>query len=115
MKPLFPEVIVNGQTIAAGAIAAEAQHHRVPAGKPRLAWHAAAKAMVVRTLLLEEAQRLGVESDPQAVGDNIWETGEEASIRALLEQEIEPMAANLFVLYFGMQLVSSHRDVHGHD
>ncbi len=90
MKPLFPDVAVNGEPIASAVIAAEAQNHKVPAGKPGLAWRAAAKAMVVRALLLQEAKRLGIESDPQAMADDIWETAEEALIRALLEQEIEP-------------------------
>lgn len=90
MKPLFPEVAVNGEPIAAAVIAAEAQNHKVPAGKPGLAWRAAAKAMVVRALLLQEAKRLGIESDPQAVAEDIWESAEEALIRALLEQEISP-------------------------
>ncbi len=91
MKPLFPEIVVNGETIASAAIAAEAQHHKVPVGKPGLAWRAAAKAMAVRTLLLQEARRLHVASDPQAVADDKWETDDEALIRALLEQEIEPL------------------------
>jgi peptidyl-prolyl cis-trans isomerase C len=91
VKPLFLEIVVNGETIASAAIAAEAQHHKVPAGKPGLAWRAAANAMVVRALLLQEARRLGVETDPQAVAEDKWETDDEALIRALLEQEVEPL------------------------
>jgi peptidyl-prolyl cis-trans isomerase C len=90
MKPLFPDVTVNGETIASAAITAEAQHHNAPAGKPGLAWRAAAKAMVVRTLLLQEAHRLGMEADPQLVADDKLETEDESLIRALLDQEIEP-------------------------
>ena len=40
MKPLFPDLTVNGETIASVAITAEAQHHNAPAGKPGLAWRA---------------------------------------------------------------------------
>jgi peptidyl-prolyl cis-trans isomerase C len=90
MKPLFPDVIVNGEVITSAAIAAEAQNHKAPAGKPGLAWRAAARAMAVRALLLQEARRLGIEAEPQPVADDKWETGDEALIRALLEQEIEP-------------------------
>jgi len=91
MKPLFHDVTVNGETIASAVIAAEAQNHKAPAGKPGLAWRAAAKAMVVRTLLLQEGRRLGMEADPQLVADDKLETVDEALIRALLEREIEPL------------------------
>ena len=94
MKPLFPNVTVNGETIASAAIAAEAQNHKAPAGKPGLAWRAAAKAMVVRSLLLQEARRLGMEADPQLVADDKLETDDEALIRALLEQEIKPLVVS---------------------
>jgi len=90
MKPLFPDVTVNGEVITSAAIAAEAQNHKAPPGKPGMAWRAAARAMVVRALLLQEAQRLDIEADPQCVADDKWETEDEALIRALLEQEIEP-------------------------
>ena len=90
MKPLFPDVTVNEETITSAAITAEAQHHNAPAGKPGLAWRAAAKAMVVRTLLLQEAHRLDMEADPELVAEDKLETEDEALIRALLDQEIEP-------------------------
>jgi peptidyl-prolyl cis-trans isomerase C len=90
MKPLFPDVTVNGEAIAPAAINAEAQNHKAPAGKPGLAWRAAAKAMAIRALLLQEARRLGMAAEPQLVGTEKLETDDEALIRALLEQEIEP-------------------------
>ena len=90
MKPLFPDVTVNGEAIAPAAINAEAQNHKAPAGKPGLAWRAAAKAMVIRAVLLQEARRLGMEADPQLVGTEKLETDDEALICALLDQEIEP-------------------------
>lgn len=84
-KPLFPDVAVNGQRIPSAAIAAEAQHHDAPTGKPGLAWRKAANALVVRALLLQEAERRGIEADPEEVGPGQWETDDEARLRALLE------------------------------
>ncbi len=37
-KPLFPDIVVNGTTLVAADIAAEAQNHHAPKGKPGLAW-----------------------------------------------------------------------------
>ena len=45
MKPLLPPVTVNGVTISPERIAAEAQNHPAPKGKPGLAWKAAARAL----------------------------------------------------------------------
>ena len=47
-------ISVNGAVIAREIIAREVQNH--PAEKPILAWQAAARALVVRELLLQEAQ-----------------------------------------------------------
>ena len=55
MKPLLPDVTVNGVLIDPTLIANEAQNHPAPQGKPGLAWQAAARALAVRTLLLQEA------------------------------------------------------------
>ena len=52
-------LIVNGREIPADAIAAEAQHH--PAPDAVSAWQAAAEALAIRQLLLDEADRLGIE------------------------------------------------------
>ena len=51
-------VSVNGVAIARDAIVREMQHH--PAPKPIAAWQQAARALVIRELLLQEARRLGV-------------------------------------------------------
>ncbi|NCO17517.1 MAG: peptidase, partial [Alphaproteobacteria bacterium] len=64
-NPLQPELCVNGEVIPAAAIAAEAQNHPAPPGKPGLAWRAAARALAVRALLLQEARRLGLSPAPQ--------------------------------------------------
>lgn len=82
-------VSVNGQVIDSRTIAAEAQNHEAPKGKPGLAWKKAANAVVLRTLLLEDARCRGLEAEPAEVGPGRFETGEEALIRALLEIAVE--------------------------
>ena len=87
-KPLFPEVTVNGVTIASAEISAEAQNHPAPRGKPGLAWQSAARALVLRRLLLQEAARRGVHPEPAEVAPGRFETTEEAMIRAVTEAAI---------------------------
>ena len=48
-------VSVNGVSIARDAIVREMQHH--PADKPIAAWQQAARALVIRELLLQQARR----------------------------------------------------------
>ncbi len=97
-KPLFPEVGVNGETISAADIAAEAQNHDAPKGKPGLAWRKAAKALVIRKLLLQEALHLGISATPRETAPGRTETGDEAVIRAVLEQALEIKAPDEAVL-----------------
>ncbi len=100
--PLFPEVIVNGEVIAAAAIAAEAQNHTAPKGKPGLAWRMAARALTIRKLLLDEAALRGIAAIPAPVGPGLTETSEEAQIRALLEAVITvipPTEADLLAVW----------------
>lgn len=89
-SPLQPEVAVNGETIPAAAIAAEAQMHPAPPGKPGLAWRAAARALAVRALLRQEADRIGVHALPRDLGQGRREAEDEALIRALIEARIAP-------------------------
>jgi peptidyl-prolyl cis-trans isomerase C len=79
-------VSVNGVVVARAAIAREAQNH--PADKPIVAWQAAARALVLRELMLQEARRLGVVAEPLTDPQGRRETDEEALIRALAEREI---------------------------
>lgn len=88
--PLQPDLVVNGEVIAAASVAAEAQNHPAPPGKPGLAWRAAARALAVRALLLQEAQRMGLTPAPQLVGPAKRETDDEALIRAVLEARVTP-------------------------
>jgi hypothetical protein len=82
-----PEVVsVNGVVIPRDEIAREAQHH--PASKPVEAWLAAARALVVRELLLQRARQVGAAAIPLRDERGRRETYEDAIIRALIEQEI---------------------------
>ncbi|MYA89971.1 MAG: peptidase [Boseongicola sp. SB0662_bin_57] len=89
---LLPPLVVNGETVPQAAIAAEAQNHPAPEGKPGFAWRKAANALAVRTLLLQEASRRGLVPEPAEVGADRFETDEEALIRQLLETVLEPDA-----------------------
>lgn len=82
---LFPDVVVNGETIPQASIAAEAQNHHAPKDKPGIAWRKAAQALVIRSLLLQEARARGLTPDPLELAPHRFETEEEALIRALLD------------------------------
>jgi len=94
-RPLQAELVVNGETVSPQDIAAEAQNHAAPPGKPGLAWRAAARALAIRTLLLQEARRLELTPQPRTLGPGRRETDEEALIRAVVEAgvKIEPPTA----------------------
>jgi peptidyl-prolyl cis-trans isomerase C len=78
---------VNGVLIPHDEIARETQNH--PAQSPVAAWQAAARALVIRELLLQEAARLTIEAAPEADSEGRSETVEEAKIRALFEREAQ--------------------------
>jgi len=80
-------VSVNGVVISREAIAQEVQNH--PADKPIHAWQAAARALVVRELLLQEAARLNIATEALCDPDGRRETAEEAAMRALVEREVK--------------------------
>jgi len=86
---LFPDVVVNGETVPHALIAAETQNQAAPEGKPGIAWRKAANAVAIRTLLLQQARSRQIKLDRQEVGPGRFETDEEALIRGLLDQEIE--------------------------
>lgn len=90
--PKGQDVRVNGVTIPRDLIAREVQQH--PAGSPLDAWKAAARALAVRELLLQEARRLGVESEPLCDDEGRQETAEEAMVRALVEREVRTPRAD---------------------
>ncbi|HEX9753529.1 MAG TPA: peptidylprolyl isomerase [Methyloceanibacter sp.] len=82
-----PSVVsVNGVVIARVAIAREVQHH--PAAKPVAAWQEAARALIIRELLVQRARHVGIVPAPLADSARRRETEEEALIRGLIEQEV---------------------------
>lgn len=85
---LFPDVVVNGETIPSAAVAAEAQNHTGPRGKPGIAWRKAAQALAIRALLLQEARARGLVAEPQELAPGRVETEEEAVIRMLLDEAL---------------------------
>ena len=89
MKALFPDIVVNDETIAPTAIAAEAQNHTGPKNKPGIAWRKAAQALTIRALLLQEAARRGLHAEVQELAPGRFETEDEATIRTLLEEAVE--------------------------
>lgn len=89
--PSFGEVIVNGVEIDPEAIAREIQHH--PAPDAETAWMEAARALAVRELLLQEARRIGIDPDPEEDEGGRMETDDDALVRMILEEEVQPARA----------------------
>ncbi|GAB4390499.1 peptidylprolyl isomerase [Albidovulum sp.] len=87
-RPILPPLVVNGETVPQSAIAAEAQNHAAPRGKPGLAWRKAANALAIRTLLLQAARARGIAETPRELAPGRFETAEEARIRGLLEAAV---------------------------
>jgi peptidyl-prolyl cis-trans isomerase C len=79
-------VSVNGVSIARDAIVREMQHHAAP--KPIAAWQQAARALVIRELLLQRAHQLGVTPEPISDAEGRRETDDEAIMRVLVEREV---------------------------
>ena len=90
-EPKAP-VTVNGAEITEEAIRTEAQHH--PAENPAAAFQAAAQALVVRELLLQEVARRGLSAEAQIICEGKRETDEDAQIRTLLDQEVDTPRAD---------------------
>ena len=80
-------VRVNGVMISRGAISREMQNH--PAPKAPDSWKAAAMALVLRELLLQEADRLAKPAQPIEDDQGRRETMDEARIRCLIESEVK--------------------------
>ncbi|HWK96770.1 MAG TPA: peptidylprolyl isomerase [Pseudolabrys sp.] len=82
-KPV--KVSVNGVTIPRDEIVREMQNH--PADKPFAAWQHAARALVVRELLMQRAKALGLTAAP-LTEDGRRETDDEALMRAVVDSEV---------------------------
>jgi peptidyl-prolyl cis-trans isomerase C len=76
-------VSVNGVVVPHDAISREAQNH--PARTPLAAWTAAARALTVRELLLQEARSRSLDAAPLTDEHGRREAGEEALIRTLVD------------------------------
>lgn len=83
---LRPSVKLNGVVLPPHIIAAEAQHH--PSRTPAAAFRSAAQALMIRTLLLEEAARRGIAATPELIAPGKRELDDEAHIRVLIEEQI---------------------------
>jgi peptidyl-prolyl cis-trans isomerase C len=90
--PKSQGVKVNGIQIPRDVIAREVQHH--PARTPAESLKAAARALVVRELLLQEPRRLEVEAEPLTDAEGRRETAEEAAVRALVDREVKTPSAD---------------------
>lgn len=90
MKQTFTDISVNGEPISPELIATEAQNHPAPKGKPGRAWMAAARALAVKTMILQEARRREIVAEPLELAPGQWETDDEALVRQLLEVAVVP-------------------------
>jgi peptidyl-prolyl cis-trans isomerase C len=90
-RPVFEEVSVNGVVIPEADILAEAQNH--PAANPGEAVQAAARALAIRQLLLQEARRLGIGDVELEEENGKPETPDDARIRVLMEREVQVPSA----------------------
>lgn len=79
-------VTVNNTEIPRAEIARETQNH--PARSPFEAWKAAARALAIRELLLQEARRLDIVAQPMADDEGRRETEEESLVRQVIEREV---------------------------
>jgi peptidyl-prolyl cis-trans isomerase C len=79
-------VSVNGVGIERDAIQREMQHH--PADKPIAAWQQAARALVIKELLLQRAKHLGIAPEPRSDDAGRRETDDEALMRAVVDREV---------------------------
>jgi hypothetical protein len=84
-----PPVRVNGIEFAEADIAREVQHHEGESIEEARA--SAARALIIRHLLLERARELGLSPAPETDALGRWESDEEALIRGVLEAEASPM------------------------
>ena len=90
--PRAKPITVNGVVVPRAEIARETQYH--PSAKPTEAWLAAARALVVRELLLQEARRHSIVPDPLVDEEGRRETDDEAIVRGLVEREVTTPVAD---------------------
>ena len=86
-NPIIDRVSVNGIGITEQAILAETQHHS--ADTPGEALGLAAQALVIRELLVQEANKLGLVANCSIDENKAMETEQDALIRQLIEREVD--------------------------
>lgn len=91
-KPVLNEVTVNGVEIKEADILAEAQNHS--ARNPGEALSEAARALVIRELLWQEANTKDFNFTPILDENNRMETEQDAAIRMLIEAEVNVPCAS---------------------
>ena len=91
-KPVARELSVNGVVIEEAELLAEAQNH--PAENPGKALAEAARALVIRELLWQEAKRLGVDAKPARDGQGRLEAEKDAAIRVLIDRQVNIPSAD---------------------
>ena len=79
----IPEVTVNGLRIDADQIATEMQYHHAESFDQAL--HQSMEALVIKTLLIQRAQQLGIIGSAEDIND---ERTTESAIEKLIEQEV---------------------------
>ncbi len=79
-------VTVNGVAISSADIVRETQHH--PSADPDQSWELATRALAIRELLDQEADRLGIVAAPIEDEEGRAETEQEARHRQLIEREV---------------------------
>ena len=91
---------MNGIAVTAAAIGAEAQNH--PAGSAEDALAAAARALLVRELLVQRAREIGIDPAPKSDSLGREETEEDALVRQVVGKEVSvpDVGDNACRLYF---------------
>ncbi len=92
MAELKEVISVGGVEISPTDIAAEAQNHPAPSHEE--AWTRAAEALVIRRLLLDQADKLGIEASDLTAADGHRLAPDDARIELLLEQEVSTPTAD---------------------
>ncbi len=84
------DITVNGVVVPWSVVSAEAQNHGAASGKWTDSWRSAARAIVIRELLLQRAKAMKLAPDPQEVAEGKLETDDEALIRQVLDISVAP-------------------------
>lgn len=86
VAPKPKAVTVNSIEIPRAEIARETQNH--PAKSPIEAWKAAAQALAIRELLLQEARSLNIAAQPMEDDEGRRETEDESLVRLVIESGV---------------------------